>query len=76
MSGRCFSGWVGDGEAPACAMAATGKLQSRKIEETESSLLQGCIVSGTGMNSELGQPLGRNQLYLQFTPLPVPFDIV
>src|SRR5450631_2458033 len=73
LRGRCFSGWVADDAPPACATAATGRLQSRKIGKTESHLLQGCIVSGTGMNSELGQPLGRNQLYLQFTPLPVPF---
>ena len=53
-----------------------GKLQRRKIGITNNHLLQRRIVSGTGMNGELGQPLGRNQLYLQFTPLPVPFGIV
>src|SRR5580658_7110510 len=78
LSGCCFSaGSAGaDGGADTCISAGTGELQSRKIRRAKSHLLQGRIVSGPGVNGKLGQPLGRNQLDLQFTPLPVPFNIV
>src|ERR1700684_177333 len=77
LSGGCFSGCEAGGGVPgACATAGPGKLQRREIGITNKHLLQRRIVSGTGMNGELGQTLRRNQLYLQFTPLPVPFGIV
>jgi len=74
LSGGCFSGCTGEaGACPeaavACAKAGLGKPQSRKIVRINRQLLQGCIVSGTGVNGKLGQSFGRNQLYLQFTPL-------
>src|ERR1700761_3357210 len=75
FSGSCFSG--GSGAVWAGTCATTGPvMQSRIIGRTNSQLLQGRIVSGTSMNGKLGQPFGRNQLYLQFTPLPVSFNIL
>src|ERR1700677_2669886 len=77
LSGCCFSAgsWEAEGGGGACIRAGSGELQSRKIG-MNSQLLQGRIVSGTGVSGELGQPLGWNQLYLQFTPLAVPFNIL
>src|ERR1700722_14936630 len=77
LSGSCFSGCVGEADgcpgAPvACPPTGPGELHSRKTRRAESQLLQGRIVSCTSVNGQLGQTLWRNQLYLQFTPLPVP----
>src|SRR6202453_2359088 len=74
LSGCCFSAGSGeaDGVADTCISARTGGLQRRKIGRMNSQLLQGRIVSGASVNGQLGQALGRNQLHLQFTPLPIP----
>src|SRR5271168_2478749 len=71
-----FSGGCGSG-ARAWAMAAESQPQPRQkisaaaIGTKRSLLLQRSIVSGTSMNGQRRQPRWSNQLYFQFTPLPV-----
>src|SRR5271155_6206508 len=56
LSGNCFSGCIGEagGAVATCAPDGAGRLKSRKVGRRHSHLLQGRIVSGTGVNGELG----------------------
>src|SRR5579862_4808117 len=62
-----------------CAASVSGAVKRRASLRTSAKkarLLQRRIVSGTGMDCELGQSGRRHQLHLQFTPLSVVLVVI